>query len=94
MAYDDRNMGQLAHHVIAEGREKLSISGVEEVESFDEESVVAITCAGALIIRGNSLHIDKLSLDTGELEVKGWLDSFEYQNTKAQTGGIFRRLFG
>jgi sporulation protein YabP len=62
MTYEEKNRRpELAHHVIADGRERLSISGVEDVESFDEESVVAITSAGVLVVRGSQLHIDKLS---------------------------------
>ena len=48
----------------------------------------------AKIVRGSGLHIDKLCLDTGDLEVRGWIDSLEYQDTKAQSGGLLRRLFG
>ena len=94
MAYEDKNNLSTAHNLISEGREKLSVSGVQEVESFDEQSIVAITCAGAIIVRGSGLHIDKLCLDTGDLEVRGWIDSLEYQDTKAQSGGLLRRLFG
>lgn len=94
MTYEEKNRRpELAHHVIADGRERLSISGVEDVESFDEESVVAITSAGVLVVRGSQLHIDKLSLDTGELDIRGWLDAFEYQEDKTQRQGFFKRMF-
>ena len=49
------------HNVIMEGRRKLSISGVSDVESFNEEEVVLSTNMGLLIIEGENLHINKLS---------------------------------
>ena len=76
MAYEE-NMPRMegAHHVILEGREQLSVSGVEEVESFDENSIVMSTCKGTLVVRGEDLHIEKLSLDGGDLKVEGDIDS-------------------
>ena len=51
------------------------MSGVDGVESFDETSIVMSTAEGSLIIRGESLHIEKLSLDGGDLLVEGTVDS-------------------
>ena len=81
------------HSLILEGRERLSISGVEEVESFDERSIVAHTTRGTLVIHGSALHIDRLSLDTGDLAIDGVVDSLEYLAGEAG-GGLWRRLFG
>ena len=70
MAYEE-NMPRMegAHHVILEEREQLSVSGVEEVESFDENTIVMLTNRGTLIVRGEELHIEKLSLDGWDLKV-------------------------
>ena len=53
MAYEE-NMPRMegAHHVILEGREQLSVSGVEEVESFDENTIIMTTVKGTLVVRG------------------------------------------
>ena len=59
------------HHLILEDREHLTVSGVEEVESFDESTIVMDTAQGVLIVRGEGLHIEKLSLDGGDLKVEG-----------------------
>ena len=61
MAYEE-NMPRMegAHHVILEGREQLSVSGVEEVESFDENTIIMTTVKGTLVVRGEDLHIEKL----------------------------------
>ncbi len=91
MPYDIKKT-DMPHNVILEGRERLSISGVEDVESFDEESIVAYTSAGTLIIRGNGLHIEKLSLDLGELTVDGYVDSLGYESEERKVG-LWQRLF-
>ena len=77
MQYEEkRPRGEGAdHHVILEGRESLSVSGVEEVESFDENTIVMRTCKGTLVVRGEDLHIEKLSLDGGDLKVEGSVDA-------------------
>lgn len=93
MAYvDDRARPSLNHHIILEEREQLVVSGVEEVESFDESSVVMRTNQGALLIHGSSLHIEKLSLDGGEVLVQGEVDALTYEEELSQ-GGFFSRLF-
>ena len=70
MPYEEnRPRAEAAHHIILEEREQLSVSGVEEVESFDENTIVMLTNRGTLIVRGEELHIEKLSLDGGDLKV-------------------------
>ncbi len=80
------------HHVILEQRRKLSVSGVEEVERFDESEISLSTSCGGLVIRGEGLRIEKLSLDTGELGVEGQVSFLGYEEP-APTGGFFGRLF-
>ena len=93
MAYDEKTKGiQRPHNVIMEGRSHLSISGVEEVDSFDEHEIVMFTTKGNLIIRGSSLHIDKLSLDNGELTVDGLVTDLSYEEV-AKSGSLWSRLF-
>lgn len=80
------------HKLTLEERGKLSVTGVEEVESFDENTVVMTTALGALVIQGENLHIEALSLDGGELKVTGEVDSLSYEQRQEQ-GGLLRRLF-
>ena len=82
------------HRLELEGREKLTVSGVEDVERFDEASIIMSTCAGTLVVTGENLHIGKLSLDGGELHVDGRIDSVSYEDGASDQGGFFRRLFG
>ncbi len=82
------------HHLILEDRERLTVSGVEEVESFDENTIVMDTTQGVLIVRGENLHIEKLSLDGGDLKVEGTVESLTYEEFRRGGGGFLSRLLG
>ena len=90
MPYEEK---QLPHHIVLEGRESLSVSGVEEVESFDENTIVMRTVKGTLVVRGEELHIEKLSLDGGELKVEGAVDALSYEDDGRERGSFQSRLF-
>jgi sporulation protein YabP len=81
------------HSLTLEGRNLLSVSGVEDVESFDENEIVMLTSQGDLIVRGSGLHIGKISLDVGELKVAGLITDLSYEE-QAPAGGFWSRLFG
>ena len=66
---------QIPHRLTLDGRRRLTVSGVDEVASFDESSIRMTTRAGDLLIRGSSLHIEKLSLDGGDLLVDGTVET-------------------
>ena len=95
MQYEEKKLRSEAadHHVILEGRESLSVSGVEEVESFDETTIVMSTSKGSLVVRGEDLHIEKLSLDGGDLLVEGTVDSLTYEEEEPRQGSFLGRLF-
>ena len=91
---DYGNLTAAAHRVELSGREHLTVSGVEDVERFDETGIVMSTSAGTLVVTGENLHIGKLSLDGGELHVDGRIDSVTYEDEGQRVGGFFSRLFG
>lgn len=94
MNYEDNKPRALPpHHVILENRTSLSVSGVEEVESFDETSIVMYTAKGTLVVHGAELHIEKLSLDGGDLLVEGNIDTLSYEDEGREKGGLLARLF-
>ena len=66
MAYEVSNLSPMSHRLQMEGRERLTVSGVEDVVRFDEGCIVMTTCVGSMVITGTDLHIGKLSLDGGE----------------------------
>ena len=99
MAYDDKYDKYRAveppHNVIMEGRKRLSVSGVDDVESFDENEIIMSTSQGVLFVRGKDLRIEKLSIDSGDVILEGEIDKLEYEDAvkPAGGGGFFARLF-
>lgn len=85
---------QIPHNIIMQNRTKLSISGVEDVENFDDREVVLYTSRGKLTIRGTELHIERLSVDEGDLTIEGTIDALEYSAELRGRGGFFSKLFG
>ncbi len=93
MQFEDKGRIQDApHNVIIEGRARMSVSGVEDVENFDDTTVVLYTSRGMLVIHGSGLHIERLSLETGELAVEGTIDGIQYSD-EIQSGSFWSRLF-
>ena len=81
------------HHVVIEERKSLTVSGVEDVERFDENTIVLSTSKGTMVVTGENLHIEKLSLDGGDLKVEGDLDSVSYEDDGiGSRGGFLSRL--
>lgn len=91
---NDYTLPQTAHRLELDGRERLTVSGVEDVERFDETGIVMSTAVGTLVVTGEDLHIGKLSLDGGELHVDGRIDSLSYEDQGPGRGGLLGRLFG
>ena len=81
------------HSIVAEDRRRASISGVTDVESFDEETVVLSTDEGELIIHGYDLRINRIDVETGDLSLEGELVSFTYTEDQPEKGGFFGKLF-
>ncbi|MCD7812059.1 MAG: sporulation protein YabP [Ruminococcus sp.] len=59
------------HNLILENRKSLSISGITDVDSFDEKAICLYTQLGELTIQGKELHIDAMSVETGDMTVTG-----------------------
>ena len=92
MAYEEsRTAGDGEHRLVLEGREQLTVTGVEEVESFDENCVQLDTTQGALVIRGRGLHIDRIDDVNKEVSVTGEIVAMLYDETRFK-GGFLARL--
>lgn len=89
MAYEEKK----THSVVLENRNRLSVTGVEDVESFDETLINMAVGDGALVIRGSELHIEKLNLDGGDMQVTGCVDSLSYEERGSRQGSLLSRLF-
>ena len=84
---------RLPHKLTLQERKQLSITGVTEVVSFDEASVVLRTDMGTLVILGKELQLKNLSVEGGQVAVEGTVYSLAYEQTR-ETGGWLRGLFG
>lgn len=94
MSYEEKQQpSEKAHSISMENRTKLNVTGVEDVESFDENAIIMNTSQGDLIVRGTGLHIGRISLDVGQLSVEGSISELSYED-KAPSGGFWQKLFG
>ena len=85
------------HAVTIDRRNAVSVTGVLDVISFDEETIISETEMGVLIIRGANLHVNRLHLDSGDLSVDGEIVSVLYEDNTGGFGkgksSFFSRLF-
>ena len=102
MAIEDRkgnsvtSMNNMIQNIILENREKLTISGVLDVLSFDDQIVILETELGLLTVKGDNLRINKLSLDTADVIVEGEIFNLGYSEKDGiQKGasGLFGKIF-
>ncbi len=83
------------HTIILENRKSLSIGGVTDVDSFDEREIRLYTKLGELTVTGRDLHINAVSIETGNMTVEGDIWSLQYgdrdkQNAVSLLGKLFR----
>ena len=81
-----------AHSVALTDRKKLSITGVEDVDCFNEQIVVLRTSQGTLTVTGAGLNMSQLNLEDGRVALEGEVDAMEYTGGKKK-GGVLGRLF-
>lgn len=82
------------HNIILEGRKKLSLSGVTDVDRFDEETVLLYTSLGELTVRGTDLHVNGLSVESGEMDIEGNIKSIVYGDPDRHSPlSIFGKIF-
>lgn len=83
------------HSITLENKELLNVTGVENVDNFNDEVVVLITNKGKLTIKGEKLNISKLNVDEGKLVVKGLINSIVYSDYEGQREKIslVKKLF-
>lgn len=84
---------QKPQNIIMESRKRLSVTGVNDIESFDEHEVNVLTELGFLRIEGDGLHIGRLNTENGDLSISGKIRSVTYRDTKGNTGSLLARLF-
>ena len=95
MKKDNIQSTNVIQNIVLENRKKLSISGVLDVLSFDDQIIIVETELGLLTIKGEDLRINKLSIDTSETIVNGNIMQIAYsENTMEKKGeGLFSKIF-
>lgn len=88
---------QGAHKVTITGRKSGTISGVSDVLSFDVNEIVLQTTEGMMMMKGEELHVSRLTLEKGEVDVDGKIDSITYtsgaQGKKSGRESLLGRMF-
>ena len=87
---------QRAHKVILNNRKSGTISGVSDVLSFDIKEILLETDQGMLMIKGNDLHVNRLTLEKGEVDIEGQIDSLTYSDVSGYANkgkSLLGRLF-
>ena len=88
------NEKNVIQNIILESREKLSVSGVLDILTFDEDEITLETELGQLNIKGENLKVEKLTVDTGEVVAKGNFDSIFYsKETVRKKGSLLKSIF-
>ena len=96
MLEEPKNMTNVIQNIILENREKLNVSGVLDVLSFDDQIVIVETELGLLTIKGENLKINKLNIDTSEVTLDGMISSLSYSNSdsiKKNASGLIGKIF-
>ena len=92
MLEEKRYIGK--HKIVMDKRQRLSVTGLIDVISFDEESIITDTDLGILVIRGQLLHINALNLEKGELDIDGEIESLNYEDRDTiKNKGLLRKIF-
>ena len=92
----DEKMATHTHRVLMNNRQNGSFSGIVDVLSFDVSEILLETEQGMLLIKGKDLHVNRLSLEKGEVDVAGKIDSLSYSDVsnghkgESLLGRIFR----
>ncbi len=91
----NENKTQGRHNFILEDRRKLFLTGITEVGSFDDSGMHLFTELGELYIKGSSLRISDMSVESGEINVEGEISSMSYESRKTRKKhGLLGRLPG
>lgn len=90
---EEKRIQSMPHNLVLEDRKMLTVSGVSDVDSFDEQTVIIFTDMGELTVRGSNLHINRLSVEVGELTVEGNIAALIYSDEAPKNGGFFSRVF-
>ncbi len=91
---EERQIAGGSHRIVLGRRRQGSITGVKDVVSFDSKEVILDTEDGLLTIRGSDLHVNRLTVEAGEVDLEGQVDSLVYSSGGQSRESLMSRLFG
>lgn len=81
-------------NILVEDRNKVTITGVEQVESFNDNTIILRTIKGGMVIKGEGLNVGKLNLDDGNVKIDGNINGISYIDKDiSQKGNIIGKIF-
>ncbi len=94
---DERRQNNInvIQNIVLENRERLNVTGINDILSFDDQVVILSTELGMLTVKGNELKINKLNIDESEVKIEGNISSISYsQNIEESKGeSLFSKIF-
>lgn len=96
MQEDLRPVDLKGHKTVIEGKRRVTVTAVEDIDSFNENEVIFLTAAGMMTVTGSDLHINRLSLEEGLIIIDGEVDSVDYADLaeeRTERPGMFSKLF-
>lgn len=82
-----------SQNIIIEGRKRLEMSGIKDVVSFDEETLLLDSSLGKITVKGEELHIESFNTSSGDLSASGKVHAVVYMSDARTQGGFFSKLF-
>ncbi len=81
-------------NILVENRNKVTITGVEQVESFNENTIILMTVKGGMTIKGEGLNVGKLNLEDGNVKIDGIINGIFYNDKdSSQKGNLIGKIF-
>ena len=93
---DLNSVNKRAHKITLLNRRTCNLTGINDVLSFDVSEIILETDQGMLMVKGNELHVNRLTLDKGEVDVEGKIDSLTYSEqagSMVKGESLLSRLF-
>ncbi len=84
---------KMPHDLSMKDRKILKLSGVSDVGSFDDQMVVVTTDLGELHVQGKNLHVSKLNLANGEVDIDGLIVALVYSGDSKTNKGLLSKIF-
>ena len=92
----EEKLNRRPHKLEVTGRGTGSVTGIQDVVSFDENQIILDTDMGLLTVKGKSLHVSRLTLEKGEVDIEGQIDSLTYSDVSGYANkgeSLLGRLF-